>query len=230
MSVDPEIMSQFQLALFDFHGTSSQAFELFPKVWVATEALADREASSRHAGLDALVELNAARYSPLVAYMIFTRIEDPDLPLRIKVVNTLAKVLLHDETGQFAPEIVRQSLLSNLSQLKSGQIIGILEAAEFEPNLEENAAILLKANCTAGNVMADILVDRKSPIGLRQQAANMIARVGFVEAIPSIERLVTRLETRKNGQQSYLYSQQELGDEIVLLPLLRSVLSILLAP
>ena len=230
MTVDPEGVNLLQLALFDLQKTSSETIELFPKVWAAAEALADRTVELRRDGLVCLEELRAARFSPLVSYLLFTKLTEPDLGLRAIVINILAEVLGPDEGGQFAPEVVRQVLLYHLSQMEPLQIHALLEAVVYDSALESPVGILIKSNCMAGSVLSEILSDRKQTLAIRNQAANFIARVGFVDAAPCIERIIGRIESRVNGQQAFPFNQVDALDEAQLLPNLKSVLVVLQAP
>lgn len=230
MPVNPEGISTLQLALFDFQKTSSSAFELFPKVWGAIEALADAQVANRQAGLDCLEELNAARFSPLVAYVLFTRLDDPDLAIRARVITLFADVLHPDSQGQFAPETVRQTIFYHLSGLHPRQIYALLEAAVFDSATTTSIAALLKNNCQAGSDLTTTLADRKTPLAIRKQAANFIAQVGYVDALPAIERLIGRLEARVNGQQAFIVNPADSLDEAELLPILLSVSQGLKAP
>ena len=82
-----------QLMLFDFTDTASGALEIFPEVWGALEKLTSPDLLERRDALDCLIVLDAPRLSPLVTYLVATRIFDPDLELRYKVVDVLGKIL-----------------------------------------------------------------------------------------------------------------------------------------
>jgi hypothetical protein len=230
MPADPEAINLRQPFLFDFQTNSLDTIELFPRVWGAAEALVDPNPLNRQAGLQSLKESRAARYSPLIGYLLFTRLSDPDLLLRINIIGELADSLSPDHDGQFAPEIVRQSLRFYFSQTDQNQILAMLEAAELDKRVEPAIVLFLKINCDAGTILADILTDRKKPVGLRNQAAKLIGMVGYVEAIPTIDRLISRLESRVNGQQSFGFNPLDPIDEAELLPTLKDVLAILKAP
>jgi hypothetical protein len=230
MPVDPEGIQTFQLALFDLEKYSSSSFELFPKVWGATEALADISVANRQASLDCLEELNAARYSPLVAYILFTRLTDPDLTIRTRIIKLLADVLRPDSQGQFAPNSVRQNVLFHLSRLQPDEIYALLEAADYDPSANSAISTLLKADHQAGGELTDLLNDRKAPLRIRMQAIQFIAQVGYLDAVSGIERLINRLEARVNGQQSFAINPADTAEETELLPALQSVLRGLRAP
>lgn len=230
MPLESDGASTIQLTLFDFQKASSGAFELFPKVWTAAEALTDQIAANRLAGLACLEEVSAARYSPLVAYLLVTKLTDHDFLVRAKLIRVLASVFAPDDQGNLAPEAVRQNLLIHLAQLQPAQVLSILEAASADPSLERAVTLLLKASCDAGSQLLDILADRKMSLKLRERAAYFIFQVGFVDAIPGIERIISRLESRINGQQAFSFSLNDSGDESQLLPTLQLALASLQAP
>ncbi len=82
MDYDPLLVKIDQPPLFDLGDLSSGAVELFPAVWNAVEALVNQEPSIRQAGILQIVQLDAARLSPVVAYLVASRITDPDLEVR----------------------------------------------------------------------------------------------------------------------------------------------------
>jgi len=230
MSVDPESINTIQLPLFDFQKTSSYAFELFPKVWGAAEALIDGQFENRRAGLDCLEGLNAARFSPLILYIVFSRMAEPDLNLRVRIIKILANVLSPDENGQYAPDSVRRVLIHHLSFLRMDEIFALLEAAEFDETTIPGIVSMFRENCMTGNDLTEIVMDRKMPIALRMQAANFIARVGYVDAAPGLEKFIYRLESKVNGQQLFTAYTPDAVDEGQLLPVLKDVLTVLKAP
>ncbi len=216
-----------QPALFDFASPSSGALELFPSVWGALEDLASPQASLRRTGLERLVELNAHRLSPLVAYMLVTRIDDPDLTLRSRIIRVLGDALVPDAQGSVASESVVNTLASALSQMHTHEIYAVLQVSNASAENESPVARLLNACPYAGNHLADILADRKAPLSIRKQAVNYIGLVGFLDAIPGLERLQARLEARLNGQQSMPFLAPLPADEVELLPAIETALAAL---
>jgi hypothetical protein len=57
-----------------------------------------------------------------------------------------------------------------------------------------------------------------------------IGTVGYLEAIPALERLAARLEARLSGQQAMTFAPPSQSEENELLPIVRSVLHLLQAP
>ena len=57
------------------------AVEFFPAVWQVAENLVNRSTEKRHLALDELLRLGAPRISPLIAYLVASRLNDTDFSL-----------------------------------------------------------------------------------------------------------------------------------------------------
>lgn len=230
MDIGPQLENLVQPTLFELGGVTSGAIELFPTVWSAAENLTSSEAAVRRAGLETLAELNAVRLSPLVAYLVSTRLTDPDLALRARATRALAQVFRPDHQGQPAPDAVRQCLRTYLGQIRSRKIYAMLQMVDAVPDSEEDVAVLLNHSTEAGVYLAEILADRSAPICIRRQAVQFIGRVGFVNATPTLERMAEKLENRLNGQQAMPFAPRDENDEVELLPAVKDALARLSAP
>lgn len=204
--------------------------ELFPAVWSAAEDLVIPDGEMRRQGLDRLLALNAPRFSALVVYLLATRISDPDLSIRTKIVQTLAAVLSPDDNGHPAPENVRNTLTTYLAQMRQRPVFCLLEALLFDPSLEWYVTRLLDGCPYAGTHLVDILADRRVSFAIRERAAQAIGWVGYLDTLPALERLASRLEARLNGQQTMPFAPPATPDEVDLLPAIRSTLALLRAP
>jgi HEAT repeat protein len=218
-----------QLPLFSMEESRGNV-ELFPAVWSAVEDLTLSDPKIRWSALDRLLELNAPRFSPVVAYILVTRLAEPDLALRARIVQALGEVLIPDSDGQPSPDEVRRSLAYYLSQMRTRQIFALLQVAAIDPDYEGHVARLLDPCPFACSHLLDILSDFKAPMPVRQQAANMLGRVGFLDALPSLERLAAKLDARLNGQKSMPFAPPSLAMEQELLPAVRNAISLLKAP
>lgn len=218
-----------QLPLFVLEESQGNV-ELFPAVWSAVEDLTLPDPKIRWNALERLLQLNAQRFSPIVAYILVTRLAEPDLKLRARIVQALGEVLVPDADGQPAPDEVRKSLAYYLSQMRTRRIFALLQVADLDPGLEGHVARLLDPCPYACIHLVDILSDAKAPLGVRRQAANMIGRVGYLDALPALERLATRLEARLNGQKSMPFAPPSLVAEGELLPAIRKAIDLLKAP
>jgi len=229
MSKDRPALSPPQPLLIDLEESAAR-LEFFPAVWTAAEGLISKDAGVRWDALDQLVELEAPRYSPLVGYLFATRLCDPDIPFRTKIVKTLGEVLSVHRDGLPAPENVRQTLTGYLAQMRTRHTFALLQALVADPSLEKHIAVLLNACPYAGNHLGDILSDRKVAIEIRKHAGRMIGRVGFLDALPTLERLSARLQARLNGQSSMPFAPHSPKEELDLLPVIQTALTLLQAP
>ncbi len=222
-------LSPPQPLLFDFEESNAQ-IELFPAVWSAAESIASTDSSVRQEALERLLDMQAPRFSPLVAYLLATRLTDSDIRFRSQVSKVLAEVLIKDEEGRAAPENVRQTLTAYLAQMRTRHTFALLQVLVEDPSLDMHAATLLNACPYAGNHLADILADRKSPLAVRKQAGRMIGRVGFLDAMPTLERLSARLEARLSGQRSMPFAPLPSPEELDLLPVIQTAMTLLRSP
>ncbi len=219
-----------QLMLFNAADTVDGVAELFPEVWRATEGLSSPDLMVRRDSLDRLIILDAARLSPLVAYVVATRIFEPDLELRRRVVEVLGKIFLPDETGKLTPPEVRIHLSAYCMLIERHGVLSLLEVANAFPDAETQVAAILNVCSRSGEILAEVLSDRRVPLDLRRQAINFIGRVGFLDAIPVLEKLEARLESRINGQKSMPFAPPSTANENSLLPIIQATLTLLREP
>lgn len=194
-----------------------EQIELFPEVWSAAEKLISPELHLRWEGLEGLLELNAPRYSPLILYMLCTRIVEPDIDLRARIIEALGDVAQSDKHGNPAPGNVRLILINYLSRIRTRQIYDLLQVLVDYPSLEEHVTRLLNVCSFASNQLVEIINDRKKPVNIRQKAIRVIGIIGYVEAIPALDRLSARLEARMNGQKAMSFAPPTDNPELELL-------------
>jgi HEAT repeat protein len=218
-----------QLPLFILEETTG-TLELFPSVWNAMENLTASDAEIRHQALDKLLELNAPRFSPIVTYLLVTRLTDPDFLFRKRVVLALGSILSIDEQGLPAPEEVRSNMVQYLSQIRTRQVFAMLQVADDDEMAVDQVARLLDACPYAGHHLIDILNDQKAPLGIRRMAAVMIGKVGYLDALPSLEKLQIRLEARLNGQKAMPFAPPPITNEAELVPAIQHSIHLLRAP
>ncbi len=225
MKTDSNFSEFEQPVLFKLGEVSVGHVELFPAVWSAAEALTALEPEARRKGLERIEELHAARFSPLVAYLVTTRITDPDMDIRGQAVRILSAVLVPDQHGSLAPADVRRRILAVMAQMRTRHIYALLELASRSHECEAAVTSLLNACPYAGTHLADILTSKKTPLYIRREAASLIGRVGYLDAIPVLERLVTRLAGRMSGQQSMPFAPAGGNEEVALLPDVQAALN-----
>jgi hypothetical protein len=227
MDPDPFSLPLSQPVLFNLIDTTTGEVELFPSVWGAAEEFISPEVSMRRKGLDTLRQIGASRLSPLIAYLIATRLIDSDLELRKLIILTLSEVLEPDREGKLAPDGVLRTLTAYLTQMRTRIIYMLLEAAASDPLLQPHVARILNCSPFAGNHLAALLQDRKTELAIRREAARMIGLVGYLEVIPMLEKMETRLSARTGGQQEMPFAPPSSPEETQLLPLIVESLRLL---
>jgi hypothetical protein len=204
--------------------------ELFPTIWRALEQLTSPDLSNRQTGLSQIVELDAHRLSPLVAYVLATRIEDQDIEFRFKVVQVLGDLLSQVKDSTVPAPEVRKTLKAYFSQMRQRKIYALLQVGDYYMSAGSSIAPLLRACSNAGRVLADIFLDRSLPLEIRLQAIQSAGDVGFLDTIPSLEKLAARLEGRLNGQHAMAFMPVTDSKEKSLLPAIQTALAILKTP
>lgn len=203
--------------------------EIFPAIWKALEDLTKEDEEARASALEQIADTGAARFSPVVSYFLVTRIIEPNLDLRARVVEILSSVLIADENGLPSPEDVRNSLRIYLAAIRTRQIYALLQVSTEYPQLESCITLLLSASSFGGNHLVDILEERKNPLNIRKQAALMIGQVGYLYTLPAMEKIAGRLEAHLSGQKSMNFINQSSYNETELLPLVKEAINSLIS-
>lgn len=219
-----------QLPMFDIAEKSTGIVELFPELWGSAEALSSPNSHARLEAIERLSELDAARLSPLVTYLLATRLDDPDICCRSKVVSILGEILRVDQHGQIIPDEVRQRLINFLTFAGTKEILSILEALDQDGGLEIQVVRLLKICSSADKLLVEILSNRANPVSIRQWSVRLIGKIGYTEAIGELERMLGRLEMRVAGQQSMPFAPTTDGSELLLIPDIQQALAMLRMP
>jgi hypothetical protein len=196
-------------------------------VWGAAEALTSPNLETRQGGLQELVSQDAIRQHPLVAYMLISRLIEPDIALRANVVGALAEVVSPNGHGAPCDAPSFSTLTTHLTGMRTRQIYALLQVVDFEKSNEPKVIELLDHCSFAGGHLSCILSTRTVPLHMRVLAAYFIGRMGYLDALPTLERLAARLESRQNGRS-------ELGgvdeDDAGLLAAIHDSLDLLRAP
>ena len=174
--------------------------EFLPRVWESAENLTSSEDDVRMQALENLVALDAHRYSPLVAYILATRLRDPNLEVRFHVVQAVGEVLLLRGGGDPIPEIVRYHLQGYISQMRKRKVYALLQVAQQFGAAEESVVAIFNLCSYAGAALEEIFLDRKMPHAIRQQAIFFSGQVGFMDTIPSLKNLLHRIQAQHEDQ------------------------------
>jgi hypothetical protein len=206
MDADPIKVDIDQPDLKELNPSNSNKAEALPVFWEALESLTSPELLNRIAGLRRIIKLDAVRYHPLVVYILMTRITEPDIELRTRIVKLLGSILDLEVRGPKKAaasfEAVKKTLISALAGMRTRQIFALLQVIEFDKSADEAVSSLLSYCSFAGGHLAQILSNRNAPLSIRRQAAQFIGRIGYLDALPALERLVSRLESRRDEEDS----------------------------
>jgi len=145
-------------------------FEGNKEIWLAAERLVSPRAVEREEALDYLVELGAPAKSPLIAYLLATRLSDPELEVRCHMVKALGDVLSSVEQGEQLPDNVLRHLQGFLAHLNKEQILDLLEVSGQYLSAEESLIEIFKLCSYAGNVLSGIVNDRKNSTGYQAES------------------------------------------------------------
>jgi hypothetical protein len=210
-----------QLPLFDYGESISNVVELFPTVWQATEWLTAPDPATRQRGMDALLELGAQKVSPLVAYVIATLLSDPEINIRRRVIYILADLISGDSSRKQTPEEVRQVVVNYLHKINETIVLSLLEVTISDQQVEKYLYHIFNACPYVGKYLGEIVTQWKNPLPIRQKAIYFIGIVGYLEALPGLERLMSRLEARQNGQYMMSFAPPSIRSDDELIPYLR---------
>jgi HEAT repeat protein len=210
-----------QLPLFIYGEPTENILEVLPTVWNAAESLAAPDPITRNQAINAILELGVQRVSPLVAYILVTRLSDPEISIRRRVIYILGDLLMEEELRKDTPDNVRKTTIYALQRLNEDTVYGLLEVAVLDPKIEKFIFQLFNNCSTAGKYLGEILSQWKHPLPVRQKAIYFVGQVGYTEVLPVLERLYNRLEARQNGQYSMSFAPRAVDHDENILPILR---------
>lgn len=168
------------------------------RLWDTAEGLLSPDPNIRDNSLDRLEEIDGFFRSPLVAFLLVSRISEPDLEIRLHLIQLLGRLVDYNTPGQ---HLTDQSLVfaqDALDQMDKIQLIKILEVSDSYLAAEGAISNILKLSSYAGVGLSGIVNDRKLPVSLRQQAIFYCGEVGFLSSRPTLQNLVQRVEKAKN--------------------------------
>ncbi len=180
-----------------------QSEEYLPVLWQNAQYLVGVDPKLRFQALEELNKLEVIRYSPLLAYLVATRLSDSETNIRNAAILILVSVLNPDVIGNPAPKEVLLEIYNCLSNISKDTVAKLLMCSiDYEEN-RSDISKLLNLCSESGKHLASILADRNELIGIRRQAADYIGLIGFVETRPILIRIKNRLESVvKNNTRS----------------------------
>jgi len=230
MNIDSSFTPYSQPRLFKPGKTSSRVAELFPEIWSAAEDLCNPSNTTRRRAIALLEQSGAPRISPLIVYLVATRLVDPDMEIRAHVVKILGEVLSDDDEGSHSAQVVINQLTFYLADMRTRHVYSAIQVLTEHLELAPHVIRILSVCPFAGNHLIDVANLRKVGIEIRKQAIWLIGQIGYLDAVPSLERLQLRMESRLNGQQAMPFAPPAGIDDTDLLPAVRSSLALLRSP
>jgi HEAT repeat protein len=217
-------VSLVQLPLFNYGEPAENIVELLPLIWESTEALVAQDAVVRQHGIDALIDMGAQRASPLVAFMIAKCINDPDIYIRRRVVYILADILNKTPAVKQPTNEIRETVSNYLRKMGEETIYGLLEVAVMDPQVESSIYQIFISCPSAGKSLSTIISEWNHPLRIRQKAIEMVGLVGYLEAYPTLQRLLDRMEARQDGQYAMSFVPASIKSDEDIIPYLRAAI------
>jgi len=182
--------------------------------WLAAERFVSPDLQLRREGLAVLAADGGRRFSPLVVCLLASRLDEPDLILRGRIVGALARCFEAVGSTYTAPKETREFLSDLLSRLARPQMERLLEVAGPSGNRNggESASIagavttLLDRIPQAPALLTKIAADRLAAFPTRYAAIAALGELGALEALPALEGLKSRVEGQKAGQLAMAFA------------------------
>jgi hypothetical protein len=197
--------------------SNNNRLELLKEIWEALESLCSPDLMDRISGFQRLIDYDAVRQLPIATYVLATRLTDPDIDLRTRIARTLGCLVNASQNGGGPSESVEKVLLVQLSAMRTREVFALLQVVEYDRSAESCIADLFSYCSFAGEHLSQILSNRSVPAEIRRQAAYFIGLIGYLDALPVLERLALRFEKRSDES------------EVLILPALQNSVQLLTA-
>ena len=200
--------------------------------WMAGEMFVSPHVEERRRGFAILFGSEAARQSPLTPQLLASRVDEPDLQLRVQIVQALADYFEIRGREYRYPPGIRAAVVGHLRKFERAHIVALLDlqrarqdgAVKLRP---ESLARLMERIPNASAHLTRIAGDRTVNLGLRGAAIELIGQVGFTDSLVVLAGLEARLEGRRAGQIAMAFAPADHPDEQKLLPALKETLRLL---
>lgn len=172
------------------------------ELWEAAQMLIALDPDQRDQAIDRISTVEGFNDSPLVAYILISRLAEPKIEIRFHLVQLIGGLLDFEAPG---PHFSDQALLfvhHELAQMTRYHYKNLLEVSSRYLSSEDAVKNILKLCSYAGDVMGGIVNDRKEPIPIRQQAVIICGELGFLESRTALQNLVRRIEKASKSSAS----------------------------
>ena len=204
MDQDPAIIKFDPSALLQTDLPGENRAELLAEIWESAESLISPDVMIRMAGVERLESYDAIRQLPFIAYLLTTRLTEPDIVLRTRIVKALGSTAGASMVSQQPGASVQKTLIFHLSQIRTREIFALLQVAEYDKSSESCIESLLACCSFAGGHLSQILSARDTSLEIRRQATHFIGLLGYLDALPVLERMASRFESRTNDRDASL--------------------------
>ncbi len=197
--------------------------------WMAGEMFVSPHIEERRRGFAILFGSEAARRSPLTPQLLASRVDEPDLPLRVQIVQALADYFeIRGREYRYPPEI-RAVVVGHLRKFERAHLLALLELRRARPDgvvklRPESLVRLVERIPNASTHLMRLAGDRTVALDFRGAAIELIGQVGFTDALSVLAGLEARLEGRRAGQIAMTFAPADNPDEQTLLPALKETL------
>jgi hypothetical protein len=197
--------------------------------WMAGEMFVSPHIEERRRGFALLVGSEIARRSPLTQHLLTSRVDESDVALRAHIIQAVADYFeVRGREFRYPPEI-RAAVAGHLRKYDRAQVLALLETHRLPEdgaiNLGlESLSCLLERVPNASLHLTRLAGDKTVGIELRCAAVELIGRVGFTDAVATLEGLEARIEGRRAGQLTMLFAPPDHPDEAALLPAIKEAL------
>ena len=168
------------------------------RLWETAENLISPDPYLRENALDQLKEIDGLDRSPLIAYLLISRISEPELEIRFHLIQLLGSLVDYDSPGQHLSDQSLGIAKDALDQINKFQLIRLLEVSDSYLAGENAIKSILKLSSYAGGVLSGIVNDWKLPISIRQQAVFYCGECGYLSSKPTLQNLIQRVEKTRN--------------------------------
>lgn len=197
---------------------------------MAGEMFVSPHVEERRRGFALLVGSEIARRSPLTQHLLTSRVDEPDVPLRAQIIQAVADYFeVRGREYRYPPEI-RAAVAGHLRKYDRPHVLALLETHRLPEEGgqglgPESLSRLLERVPNASLHLTRLAGDKTVGMELRCAAVELIGRVGFTDAVSTLEGLETRIEGRRAGQLTMLFAPPDHPDEAALLPAIKAALS-----
>lgn len=198
--------------------------------WMAGEMFVSPHVEERRRGFALLVGSELTRRSSLTQHLLTSRVDEPDISLRAQIIQVVADYFeVREREYRYPPEI-RAAVAGHLRKYDRSQVLALLETHRLPDEgalhlSSESLSRLLERIPNASLHLTRLAGDKTVGMELRCAAVDLIGRVGFTDAVATLEGLEARIEGRRAGQLTMLFAPPDHPDEATLLPSIKDTLS-----